>query len=421
MFLRSITIIPFLFFLLLTGATGHAADYKLKPGAGGKLCLNCHTTFTEILKKRFQHTPVKAGECASCHNPHAADHGKLLEAAPGEICAGCHPTVLPEKARSVHQVVAQGKCISCHDPHAAEQKNNLLKSGNELCFGCHTAMQKSLAGLKVPHAPVSKNCLACHAPHASTGGRALLTADPPALCQKCHATGDKKFAAVHMNYPVEKADCTACHDPHGSSQKAILYDAVHAPVAKRMCNQCHAAATSPTPLQVKKNGFELCRGCHSEMVNTAFGKEHLHWPLAGGNGCLECHSPHAAKKKNLLAGSLLTVCGRCHEDTMKRQERSPTKHQPIQDGECASCHNPHASDNSFLLAKASVVEQCATCHEWQKHSTHPIGSNFKDPRNANMTLDCLSCHRSHGTEYKHLIPFATTTNLCVQCHDQYKR
>jgi predicted CXXCH cytochrome family protein len=64
---------------------------------------------------------------------------------------------------------------------------------------------------------------------------------------------------------------------------------------------------------------------------------------------------------------------------------------------------------------------CAQCHEWQTHSTHPIGEKFADPRNKNVTLQCLSCHRSHGTEYKHFIYYDTTNDLCIQCHTQYRR
>ena len=35
--------------------------------------------------------------------------------------------------------------------------------------------------------------------------------------------------------------------------------------------------------------------------------------------------------------------------------------------------------------------------------------------------DCLSCHRVHATEYKHMVPFPTTTELCVKCHERFKR
>jgi len=75
----------------------------------------------------------------------------------------------------------------------------------------------------------------------------------------------------------------------------------------------------------------------------------------------------------------------------------------------------------FLLKGSSVIELCGTCHDWSKHTTHPMGPKVVDPRNRNRSLDCLSCHRAHGTGNRYLILLPTVTELCVQCHKQYKR
>lgn len=409
---------------LLAGSPdrGRSADkFKLKPGAKGDLCLKCHVNFKETLGKRFLHTPVAERDCTGCHDPHTSNHGKLLAADPSRVCDACHDAIVPQGAKSAHRVVTEGKCVSCHDPHAADNKNNLLKSGNELCFGCHERIQKAVTGLKRPHDPVTKNCLRCHNPHGSTMAGPLLTADVPGLCKQCHNTSVKTFASLHADYRVADANCTSCHNPHGSNRNAILYDEVHQPVAKRMCSQCHQPPDSPDALKTRRRGYELCRGCHSEMVNATMGKERVHGPLLSDVGCLTCHRPHASTAKKLLAGPTGEVCGKCHGDTVRRNERSLTKHKPIQDGDCSACHDPHASSSSFLVRQASMFELCVTCHEWQKHSTHPIGEKTKDPRNPNATVQCLSCHRSHGTEYKYMIPFATETILCVQCHEKFKR
>jgi predicted CXXCH cytochrome family protein len=88
---------------------------------------------------------------------------------------------------------------------------------------------------------------------------------------------------------------------------------------------------------------------------------------------------------------------------------------------CSACHSPHASDNVFLMTQKSTIELCGSCHDWQKHATHPIGEKIVDKRNKNLTVQCLSCHRAHGTEYKQMIPFSTITELCTQCHVEYKR
>ncbi len=402
-------------------APAQAAKFKLKPGAQGKICLDCHTAFPEKLKNPFIHTPVKGGECIGCHNPHAARYGKMLSELSSDICRKCHGGIVPEKALSKHKVVADGECMKCHDPHAAKNKFNLLLPVSDLCVSCHKTMGEAIAKAKFRHAPVEKGCLNCHDPHAAANAPFLLKEAAPGLCLKCHRTDKPSFASRHMNYPVERAQCTSCHDPHGSDRGALLYNNVHQPMGNRMCSQCHAEPNSPTPFATKKQGYELCRACHSSMVNEALGKNKLHWPLVSKAGCTSCHSPHAAKEAMLLKGSQLVVCGKCHEDAIERQKRSLAKHPPVLEGNCTACHSPHSSDSAFLLNQASIVDLCGSCHDWLKHSTHPIGPKVVDPRNKNLTVTCLSCHRSHGSEYKRMAYYAEMNDQCVQCHELMKR
>ena len=140
--------------------------FRLKPGAAGKLCLDCHVDFQEVVKRASVHTPVKGGRCASCHAPHAADHGKLLATTADAICATCHGTMVPDGAASAHRTVVEGRCVSCHDPHASSNPALLVRAGNELCLECHADVKSSLASATHRHAPVDRNCLGCHDPHA---------------------------------------------------------------------------------------------------------------------------------------------------------------------------------------------------------------------------------------------------------------
>ncbi len=394
--------------------------YHLKPGAKGKACLECHTGFEKTLAQPFVHTPVKAGECADCHNPHTSDHGKLLAASPETICSECHSDIVPKGASSVHQAVLEGGCVQCHDPHGSANKNNLVEAGNALCLTCHDDIGDAVKAAKFRHAPVEKSCLGCHDPHASTSAAFLLKKEVPGLCLGCH-TADAAFTRQHQGYPVAKGDCTSCHDPHGSSRGALLWADVHKPVETRMCAQCHEDAGSSEPLKLKRAGADLCGGCHRDVVNEASTSNQVHWPVVDRRACLNCHNPHASKFGTLLAAPMKTLCGRCHADTIAREERSLAKHPPVQDGDCTTCHAPHAADNALLLVEANTIELCGTCHDWQMHSTHPIGAKVVDPRNPNLNLDCLSCHRNHGSEFKAFLNFDSKADLCVQCHQQYKR
>jgi DmsE family decaheme c-type cytochrome len=397
------------------------AQFRLKPGAKLKACLTCHADFEEKLKKQFVHTPVTKTGCSACHNPHTSNYPKQLSATASALCLTCHADILPAGARSTHKVALEGKCVDCHDPHSADNKFNLKTGGNDLCYGCHKDKAESISKVRFKHSPVTKGCVSCHSPHSSTKAGSLLKSAVPELCKECHAVDKPFFIKQHANYPVGGSQCTNCHNAHGSDKAGIVYNTTHPPFVNKTCNLCHEASSSPKPLALKKKGFELCRGCHNNIVNQMFSKNRLHSPVVGKEGCLNCHSPHASPEKGLLKNTPIKVCGTCHEDTIQRQERSITKHQPIKDGMCTTCHSPHASDNEFLFNQATTIELCGTCHDWQKHSTHPIGEKVIDKRNKNLTLQCLSCHRSHGTEYKRMMPFATVTELCTQCHVEYRR
>lgn len=425
---------------VLMVSSAHAQNkYKLKPGADGKVCLSCHADFAEKLKRKFVHTPVKTAECSGCHNPHTSSHGKLLSASTRTICTTCHDQIIPDKPVSTHQVAVEGNCVKCHDPHASNNKANLLQAGNALCAGCHKTMADTLAKIKFKHSPIEGGCLNCHDPHASGKSAHLLKTATPGLCLDCHKPDSPGFQRQHLNYPVAKANCVSCHNPHGSNTAGILFDTVHAPVASKRCDQCHDSATSSTPFKTKRSGFELCRGCHSSMMNETFGKNRIHWPLVDETGCLNCHEAHASNQKKLLKAEEASLCATCHTDTMawqarlaeqEKQERAALKgrpekgaltHDPIRSGNCSACHLPHASDNAYLMRHSSIVETCGACHDWLKHTSHPMGEKYIDKRNKNLSVDCLSCHRSHGTGYRYMISFPTATDLCVQCHAQYKR
>lgn len=408
-------------FLLAAAPVGAEGKFKLQPGAYGKTCLTCHLDFSEKMKKKFIHTPLAQGECTGCHNPHTSSHAKLMAAGKEAICSQCHDNLAPDGARSAHKVVKEGKCVSCHDPHSSNNPKNLLEAGNKLCFSCHKKMAEKIEKSKFKHAPVAKDCLGCHTPHASANNEYLLKTEAKSLCLNCHQTDKPTFKARHLNYPVEKSRCTSCHDPHGSSQGAILYDNVHQPLLKKMCNQCHNDPKSSSPLALQKTGPELCQGCHYEMMNKNLSKKRMHWPVVDKTGCINCHSPHASPEKGLLKAPKLSLCGSCHADTVARQERSLTPHPPVAEGDCTACHSPHASDALFLMNEAPILKVCEKCHDWQAHSTHPIGDKIIDPRNKNITLQCISCHRTHGTEYKHFLYAADTQSLCVQCHAKYRR
>lgn len=406
---------------LASVASGQQNPYRLKDTDQKQSCLACHGGFEEKLKKPFVHSPVRTGACSGCHDPHASSHAKLLAADTRRICAGCHGEVVPANARSAHQAVVDGQCEKCHDPHSADYAGILVAKGDTLCFSCHKELGAAIGQAKFKHSPVEQGCLTCHNPHGSATASSLLKSDVPAGCVTCHKADSPAFLSRHMNYPVGKASCTSCHDPHGSNQPALLLNSVHAPVASRTCSVCHEAPTSASPFATKRQGYELCRGCHGEMVNATMAKSRLHWPAVDRRGCVNCHSPHAAKFAKLLPRSGAELCRGCHGDTSKRIAAVAVKHAPVKDGTCVACHSPHGSNGAYLVDQASMIALCTTCHDYAQHSAHPIGEKAVDPRNKNLRVDCLSCHKGHGTEHKWMLLKATNVELCTQCHTKFVR
>jgi predicted CXXCH cytochrome family protein len=200
----------------------------------------------------------------------------------------------------------------------------------------------------------------------------------------------------------------------------MLFDNVHKPVSGKMCNQCHEEATSATPFKTKKEGTELCRGCHSNMMNEMLLKNRVHWPVLSKNGCLSCHNPHASAETGLRRGNMKELCGTCHADTVERMEQNTHQHEPVRQGDCTVCHQPHVSNSTFLL-KQPLIELCGTCHDSRKHQSHPMGEKVRDRRNKNLAVDCSSCHSAHGTENKSMLLHATVSEMCTQCHTEYGR
>ena len=310
--------------MALAGPVYAASHIKLKPGAKGKQCLKCHEKQRKDFSRRSTHPLLKSDECTGCHDPHTSSHKNLLNEDVQTLCNRCHAKILPENSRSRHKVVVEGNCNKCHDSHGSDNRFLLTKSGNDLCIECHAPIGQGLKEVKYSHKPVAddKGCLNCHSPHASTRADFLLKNEAAVLCTTCHKTNRPTFARRHMNYKVDNSNCTSCHNPHGSNKRYILYDAVHAPVAEKKCQQCHNSPAAPNPLGVKQSGTALCLQCHKAMIDKVYAKKQVHWPLLDTTACLHCHNPHGSKTPKLLNGPQAKVCGQCHADTTALQQWS---------------------------------------------------------------------------------------------------
>ncbi|HTG82271.1 MAG TPA: cytochrome c3 family protein, partial [Geobacteraceae bacterium] len=222
----------------------HVQKAKEHPLKGGKsfeltakvpeLCAQCHDA---LGKKKVVHSPVKDGDCLSCHKPHGAANRFLLDVGDDqtELCLGCHDGA-PFKQKYQHGPVAVGACTSCHSPHESAEKALLKGVSREVCLKCHTDFAKAMQAAARVHPPVKeKPCTSCHNPHSSSTHFVLKEAMPD-LCLSCHKEIGKKLKnAKILHKPVQDGKrCGNCHSTHFAKAKGLLTGD-----EKSVCLDCH--------------------------------------------------------------------------------------------------------------------------------------------------------------------------------------
>lgn len=376
-----------------------------------EVCYMCHEDVKDEHAKKSQHTAFSGGKCSDCHNPHASRHATLLNDKVDKLCLSCHEDLkgLDELAAK-HQPVVNGECLSCHDPHASDLGNQLVQSQGALCQSCHPAVSEWLKQTQV-HSPVAgKDCMKCHDPHGSANA-GILAKGVPQLCFGCHPQ-NAQFTTVHKGYNLANADCSTCHDPHASSNRGLLMANQHAPFEGGECSACHAAgAQSGGSFAIAGGIVNTCLTCHEDQKADKKADYHVH--LEGENSCTNCHNPHASNVGSLLSSSQQTMCTKCHFTDVPAKDKA--KFMTHGDQDCTICHSPHGADNDRYLVNSDVMVLCRTCHSSTHKGSHPMGEDVIDKR-TNATLDCLSCHKMHGSGQEFYLAFNPDMDLCIQCH-----
>lgn len=393
--------------IVLAAALLRPAAAQLPPVDQRAVCLECHGDLAQTLTQPHVHAPLAQGKCSECHNPHAASHQALLVDDETALCTRCHAQAAGWSAeRHVHAPVQSGHCTACHNPHASKQAKLLSGALKTVCAECHPGVNDWFTKANV-HYPVKQGrCDRCHVPHAS-GQDGLLKAAQSTLCMECHRA-TPAFVSSHKGFDPAQSRCSACHDPHASSSRTLLMANLHSPFADNSCNACHVPGEG-TGYPLKGNSFQVCGACHQQ--ETAQVRQHAAHGATEEQACGMCHNPHASHEKNLLAASQRRLCFRCHDPAQGRQPLQPTIHAGLT---CVSCHAVHGSERPHYLRDESIA-MCGRCHSHQHHVAHPMGERATDPRTGGP-VDCISCHRIHGSEYDMLMIADAERDLCIRCH-----
>jgi predicted CXXCH cytochrome family protein len=336
--------------------------------SGKKKCMDCHQ---DMKVEQVVHYPFKEQQCEACHDP----VNLTFTAEKNKLCFTCHIDMAEGFGKKVvHTPVKGGDCLECHLPHSSGGKHLLSADPPELCYKCHARIQAE-SNKKVVHPPFgSGECLTCHQAHSSDS-RGLLNAGGGRLCFTCHSSEAEMFKKAHNNYSVAESDCVTCHSPHGSDAKKLLFGNEHYPFRERQCGVCHKADNSG---KLEAVSTDVCFSCHDKKD---FSDVKFTHPPAQEGQCLICHRPHCSSEEHLLAESQTGLCSTCHQGQYagmviphpsdvkpSAKVRIPAEGWVKLTSEgsvgCTTCHFPHGSNSVFFLkAPVDNAQMCGTCHQ----------------------------------------------------------
>jgi DmsE family decaheme c-type cytochrome len=158
----------------------HASKDKeqLLKAAQPALCFQCHTDTKPQFAMPFHHK-VNEGlvKCSDCHNVHGTFENASLKmtADRNAICTKCHTEVRGPFVFEHAPVKAEG-CTSCHTPHGSQNARLLtMPSINMLCNQCHSPVAAATVHGVGAGSASSTPCISCHTMvHGSNVSQAFL-------------------------------------------------------------------------------------------------------------------------------------------------------------------------------------------------------------------------------------------------------
>ena len=167
------------------------------------------------------------------------------------------------------------------------------------------------------------------------------------------------------------------------------------------------AQQNQAPQTLEPGSSCLAQQCHASLTAQAV----VHGPLAeGDDSCELCHASQPNQHAFTFPAAGAELCYNCHEGVTEGKHL----HAPLTDKQaaCTICHNPHASSNKMLLKSKTTSDLCVDCHDDFK----PV---VEDMSNSHHLLlegkSCARCHNPHAADSQKLLLNDTQT-LCLTCH-----
>ncbi len=403
---------------LLRGAEGAAAAPDKPAPNSTASCLECHSDPALSLKRAGRKLSLFVDEkitaksahgsldCTDCHEGFDGDSSPHLKPMKAVDCASCHEKTAKKHAfhpRLARQPVPAGEdtaCVTCHGKHDVAAVKSAAFPFNDgpqaaACGQCHEAARDHFAASAHGRAFAAKEanapeCLTCHRqPVVATAPAQLTLAQKLAQtkqCESCHVGQDSvaghavrglKFVgsfdqSVHgaalLAGKVAAANCVDCHGAHEMNRAMI---------GSARTNKLHVA--------------ETCAKCHAKVA-AAFDTSVHAGALRKGNAdsatCTDCHGEHDIRGHKDATSPVYAsnvsrqVCATCHASLKLTRKYGLASHtfQTFEDSyhgladrggavavvNCASCHSAHAiksqTDPTSTVNQANLVQTCGQCH-----------------------------------------------------------
>jgi cytochrome b subunit of formate dehydrogenase len=318
-------------------------------------------------------------------------------------------------------------CLLCHD----DPEMQMERAGEQVslnvdaeafvgtphegfaCEDCHGALDENAFPHANPIPDANRGCLDCHFDLAESHG--------------FHASFDDFEETDEL---AESVRCSNCHDPHAMLSAEHLFGFAPTEQSAR-CGVCHEAVSleyihsaHAMAMERDQEGAPDCLTCHQseemrglELATPADRK------IREAHLCLSCHLEDPDVAGKTLFGTPFMVS--FEESVHGKAIFAGNADAPG----CVDCHGEHevarSTMGNSLVSRASVVQQCAVCHEAASQDyLNSVHATVFARGNADAPV-CTDCHGEHnilGHEDPNS-PIAARNlahEVCGECHGSVK-
>jgi len=218
--------------------TSHPDDKTINFTTTQTACNGCHP---EIHDHDYQHPPVAANACLTCHLVHGSKESNYINGQGKLSCYKCHNRVVKEGETHIHGEIAKDRCSSCHTVHGSRYPA-LLRANYSLDFFNDFTEN------------TYKLCFRCH--------KIDLLLHPRTSYNTKFRDGKKNLHYIHVNIKSKGRSCSSCHRTHASKLPFLMAESV--PFGKWQL---------PINFKATLTGGTCSPGCHApESYSRVLGK-----------------------------------------------------------------------------------------------------------------------------------------------------